>query len=93
MAYERKPNTGTLWTNSKKESPKHPDMTGDSLINGKQYRIAGWFATDDQGNKRLDRDGNPFMNLSFSLPDPKYAKPTATTEPATAEVTDEDLPF
>ena len=90
MAYERKDSTGTLWVNTKKDTPKHPDMTGDCLIGGTQYRIAGWYATSEDGEKRLDRNGKPFLNCKFSLPDPKYAK-KPTTE--AADTIDADLPF
>ena len=29
MAYEPKPNSGTLWPNDSKKSPNHPDVKGD----------------------------------------------------------------
>ena len=90
MAYERKDSTGTLWVNTKKDTPKHPDMTGDCLIGGTQYRIAGWYATDEEGAKRTDRRGNPFLNCKFSLPDPKYAK---KEDAKPTESVDADLPF
>lgn len=32
MAYEQKPNNGSLWPNDKKTEEKHPDRTGSMLL-------------------------------------------------------------
>ena len=91
MAYERKDNTGTQWVNPKKESSKHPDFTGVALIGGTEWRVASWYATDDSGDKKQDKSGNPYLNHKYSLPDPKYAKKEEVVTPT--ESVDADLPF
>jgi uncharacterized protein (DUF736 family) len=42
--------TGVLFKNRKKETAKHPDYTGRVVINGDEYRLAGWIKKGDKGN-------------------------------------------
>lgn len=42
MAFEHKPNRGSLFRNDKKEKDTHPDSKGSALIDGKEYWIAAW---------------------------------------------------
>ena len=51
---EQKNNTGALFLNDKKESDKHPDLTGNLIDNdGKKWRVAGWQNTSQKGNKYI----------------------------------------
>lgn len=76
MAYEQRPNSGSLFVNKRKEKPNQPDYNGDVLIdvnaltveNGMaKIRIAGW--------KKSTRDGGSFLSLAFSQPEPKQQQP------------------
>ena len=58
MAWEIKPNTGSLFVNSKKTSDKSPNAVGDALIDGKEYRVSAWTRTSSNGNK--------YQSLSFT---------------------------
>lgn len=43
MAYEQKPNSGSLFKNDKKTTDKHPDYTGTwKDENGKMWSFAAW---------------------------------------------------
>lgn len=61
MAYEAKNNTGSLFKNDKKEKDTHPDRNGQCMIDGKAYWVSGWI--------KQDRNGNPWMSLSFKAKD------------------------
>lgn len=54
---------GSMERNKEKRSDKSPDFKGRATIEGKQYWLSGW--------NREDRDGNPFVSLSF---EPKLAR-------------------
>ncbi len=50
MSYERKPNTGSIFKNKRKEKDTHPDSTGEALIDGKFYWINAWW-NDEPGKE------------------------------------------
>jgi len=51
MAYEQKPNTGSLFKNNKKESDKHPSHAGSINIDGVTYWLSGWVNETTKGEK------------------------------------------
>ena len=58
MAYEPKPNSGSLFKNERKTSDKHPDYTGTwKDADGKEWQLAAWVK---EGNK------GKFFSLSAS---------------------------
>lgn len=61
--YQQKDNTGVLFRNTKKESEKHPDYTGNLLINGKPMRMSAWVKEGTKGK---------YMSIQFQEP---YDKP------------------
>lgn len=63
MAYEKRDNSGTLFTNGRKEKDSHPDFTGTAMIDGKEYYISAWTKSGQKG---------AFYSLAFK---PKEAKP------------------
>ena len=91
MAYEQKPNSGSLWPNNRKEKETHPDLTGTLEVEGKLYWISGW-------EKQSKQDGKLWISLSVkpkdaasasaSRPMPtagKWSRPVAPAAPAQAE--------
>ena len=71
MAYEQKPNNGTLFTNKSKSKPTSPDYSGDLLIDVRslnvkdgvaKVRIAGWKKEGPSGT---------FLSLAISNPQEK----------------------
>lgn len=57
MAYEQKPNSGTIAKNARKTADNHPDITGSINVAGVDYWINGWL-------KKNSRDGSSFYSLS-----------------------------
>ena len=91
----QKDNSGALFKGEKK-SEKHPDYTGNCLINGEVYYIASW-VNESQGGKKYmslsftskDEQGKFSKETSDGTPSPKFAEPVATPV-AKAE---DELPF
>lgn len=83
MTYDRT-NTGSIFTNDRKEKDTHPDSTGSANIDGKEYWINAWRKTSQNGKK--------FLSLSFR---PKEEKPvpSAVSVPTGDDFEDDDIPF
>ena len=60
MAFEHKENSGSLFTNSKKEKDKKPDYPGTNTIDGKLNQISAW------NNKT--KTGKKYLGLKVTLP-------------------------
>ena len=83
MAYELKPNTGSVFKNMKKEKDTHPDLKGEALIDGKYYWVSGW--------KKTDKNQNTW--ISFAVTE-KQDKPVADNTPAARDdFDDQTIPF
>lgn len=79
MAYERKDGDGVLFRNRDKKSDKHPDMSGELLLNGTVYRLVGW---------KKESKGKPaFLSLRC---EPKRTGGDARSD---ADDGDDDCPF
>lgn len=52
-------NSGVLWKNKQKKTPKHPDYTGKVNIDGKEKALAGWI-------KEGRESGDKFLSLKVS---------------------------
>jgi hypothetical protein len=72
MAYEHKPNTGSLF-NNKTENPSAPQLKGDAMIDGKMYKVSCWF------NKA--KDGSQYLNCKYEAKTDAPAKAPATANP------------
>jgi hypothetical protein len=96
MAFELKPNQGSLFFNERKSKPSHPDYTGRLLIvdangNGREWRLAGW--------KRSLKSGVGYLSLQISPPrdanqgEINFEKPTPTAETAaeTSEAVEQEF--
>jgi hypothetical protein len=59
MAYEKRPNSGTLFTNDKKGNDKAPDRKGDGMVHcphcsaNFDVELAGWIKEGRNGSKFL----------------------------------------
>lgn len=83
MAYEHKPNSGTLFKNSKKEKDTHPNARGEALIGGVLYEVSAW--------TRKDKNGNPWQSLAFQVKGERTERPVR--QPAPAGGMSDDTPF
>lgn len=59
MNGQSKDNSGTLWPNLKRKSPKHPSYVGAVQIDGKKYRVSGWWNWSEKNTQ-------DYLALSFS---------------------------
>lgn len=82
MAYELKPNSGSLFRNDKREKETQPHAKGKALIDGKTYWVSAWTKTTKAGDK--------FQSLAFT-PVEEQAAPAPTEQPAVP--VDEEYPF
>jgi len=80
--YTPRPGSFTLFRNRHKEAgDKKPDYTGNGAgLDGQPLKIAGWIKEGKNGEK--------FMSISISEPQPKSDQPTPPPPAA-----DEDCPF
>lgn len=83
MAYETKPNTGSLFKSDKKESDSHPDYKGSGIIDGVDYWLDSWINTSNAGVK--------YMSLKFKPKD--AAQSPRASAPVHDVDLDDDVPF
>jgi len=68
MAYEQKPNTGSLFKNDRKEADTHPDYKGSALID-----------EHDAAIQELDGDESRRFEEAYNTKESALAKPTPVT--------------
>jgi len=92
VAYEMKPNTGSLFKNDKREKDSHPHAKGKCLIDGKEYWVSAWTNTTNTGQR--------YQSLKFSLVGeretsmrPARGRSVPDPIPATGGPEDDDIPF
>jgi len=87
MAYEVKPNTGSLFKNENKATDSHPDYKGSGLIEGVgEVWLDAWINTA--------KDGSKYMSLKFKAKEARggSAQPTPQA-PGFADDLDDSVPF
>jgi uncharacterized protein (DUF736 family) len=85
MAYDNT-DKGSLFTNDKKETEKHPDYNGSINVGGQDYWLSGW-------KKKSEKTGKTFLSLSVRAKDATPRQISEPTRKAKAEVFDDDVPF
>jgi hypothetical protein len=60
MAFEKRNNSGAIFNNQYKQRDNQPDMTGNGLIDGVEYRMSGWKKEGNRGE---------YISLSFTRVD------------------------
>jgi uncharacterized protein (DUF736 family) len=88
MAYEIRPNSGSLFKNDKQKE-NHPDYKGSAMINGVEMWMSAWLKTSGSGTK--------FMSFSFQPKEQQAQQPAARQAAKQAPAANfddlEDLPF
>lgn len=56
--YVHKDNSGTLFTNDKKEKNNHPAFKGSAVINGIEYWVNAW--------KNSGKNGKTYLSISYT---------------------------
>lgn len=89
MAYEIRPNSGSLFKNDKKETEQHPNARGSALIGGVEYWVNAW--------TKKDKNGNPWQSLAFKPKEERQERPAAKQESKPRKDSfddmDSDIPF
>lgn len=77
-------NAGVLFRNVQKKRDTHPDYSGEALIGGREYRLAGW--------AREAKSGVKYLSVAFTPKDQPF---TPKAKPITRQPgeDDEKLPF
>lgn len=83
MAFEHKPNRGSLFKNADKQSDTDRDYSGTALIDGPpgEYWVSGWVQETSSGKK--------YLSLSFK---PKNAN-TAQPKKSVSDDLNDAVPF
>lgn len=88
MAYEMRPNQGSLFRNKEmRTDKKDPNLTGKIMLpNGSTHWVSGWTKTTTAGEKWISLNiGNPVFQSGGS--GPAQAAPVVRVE------LDDDIPF
>ncbi len=85
MAYEIKPNTGSIFKNFKKQTEKQPDFRGECLINGVAMWVSAW--------KNADKNNNAWFSLAFSKKEEKPVDKHTEAKANAFQPVDDDIPF
>ena len=88
MAYEQKPNTGSLFRNEKmREGKQDAEYTGSALIDGVEYYVNAWVNEIKSGEKQ----GKKYFNMQFK---PKQQRSGESSQQSRqAPLDDIDVPF
>jgi hypothetical protein len=91
MAYEQRDNSGSLFSNDRKEKDSHPDFKGTAMIDGVVYWVSGWTKHGQRGD---------FTSLAFKRKDDQAAREQSISQrampkaPATRNSDmNDDIPF
>lgn len=85
MAYETRELSGSIFRNKKKNTDKHPDLTGEAKIDGKTYWVNGW--------KKTDKNGDTWVSLAFKEKDFSEAIPKEPQASVAEDMSDDPIPF
>ncbi len=84
--YEQKDNSGALFVNDKGDNESRPDRTGDAMIDGVMYRMAGWVNTSANGKQ--------YLSMKFTPKDEVQKKGVQQVKKAVQpDFESEDIPF
>tara|TARA_B110000444_G_C18701283_1_gene529088 strand:- start:165 stop:449 length:285 start_codon:yes stop_codon:yes gene_type:complete len=91
--FTRKDNTASMFKNSFKEKDSQPDMKGEAMVDGVEYKMACW-------KKKSEKSGDTYYSFNFqnkAYAEEMYGKKSeggSNEKASKANTTDsEDLPF
>jgi hypothetical protein len=86
MAYTPKPNSGSLFKNTRKASESHPDYTGSIMLeSGKEHYLSAWVKEGAKGK---------FFSISIGkVKEPVGFKAAGSDELPKVQFDDSDVPF
>ena len=84
MAFTLKEGQGSFFRVEEKKNDNGPDYEGKLVLEGKEWRMAGWVKTSGAGRK--------WLSLNVSPPRPATAEPVRAPA-GNAGQPDDDVPF
>jgi hypothetical protein len=98
MAFEHKPDSGSVFPNDRKTQDTHPDWRGDALIGGKLYWISLWLNEGQGGRPRWSlrftpKDATQPTRASVPAETRPSPPPPIESSPQQKEFDDDDIPF
>ena len=85
MTYTPKPNSGSLFKNTRKVSESHPDYTGSIMLeNGKEHYLSAWVKEGTKGK---------FFSVSIGKEKQPVGFKPAGSDEIKHTIEDSDLPF
>lgn len=93
MAYELKPNQGTLFATKVKKHPKAPDYFGELLVEVSSLEVVNGVAKVKLGGWKVksESSGNTFLSIKIDTWKPDGAQ-QAQPQPDNGDI-DDDIPF
>jgi hypothetical protein len=95
MAYELKPNQGSLFATKVKKHPKAPDYFGELKIDVNSLEVENGVATVKLGGWKIksESSGNTFLSIKIDTWKPDNAQQQQSqTQPNNGDM-DDDIPF
>ena len=86
MAYEPRPNSGTIFKNDEKKKDTDPNARGSALIDGVEYWVSAWTNISKQ-------TGEPYQSLKFNKKDDNRAPNPGIAPSTDPDPFDDDIPF
>jgi hypothetical protein len=87
MAYEQKPNSGSLFRNEKqREGKQDAEYTGSAIVDGVEYWVNAWVNEVQSGDKK----GKKYFSMKFKAKEQRSEGSSQKPQPADE---DEDIPF
>ena len=95
MAYELKPNQGSLFATKVKKHPKAPDYFGELKIDVSSLEIENGVATVKLGGWKIksESSGNTFLSIKIDTWKPDNAQQPQSQSQPTDGGMDDDIPF
>ena len=98
MTYQQKPNTGTLFANTSKQSDKHPDRRGQihlsrEFLEKMMQQTGELVVMDISAWENVSANGMEYLGLSIQAPYVKQAKPEPKPKTEAPPEDDSDIPF
>lgn len=86
MTFQLKEGNFSLFKNKRKETPNHPDFSGDINIDGEVRWISMWVKTDKNGNTYYSGSTKKKTGKQYSGPTPEPAR-------SSSEIDEDTIPF
>lgn len=80
-------NRGAVWKNDKKETEKHPDLTGSLNVNGQEFWVSAWKRQAGANEKA------PALSFSIKAKEDSGQSPATATSSNSPDNFEDDIPF